>query len=82
MTTFGERLRAAMIVRGIAKQNIRAHMNISRVTLNTWLTMEKADMRARALLRLAKYLHVRVHWLAWGKGPMLHSDLVSVKTMQ
>lgn len=78
METFGERLRVAMGANGLrtaAALSNECRGKISRQQARHWLKKERANVEAETLMAVADCLHVRLHWLINGKGPMYRSPV-------
>lgn len=73
MDTFGERLRSAMIAKGILtlREQVAALVRAGDVTAleaRRWLRMRQAEVSASRLARVAICLDVKTIWLALGIG--------------
>lgn len=71
MDTFGERLRDAMIAQGVSVSALARHMDVSRVTIQTWRHLHEPTMSANHFMIMCDSLHVRARWLAFGKEGMM-----------
>lgn len=69
MTTFGERLRDAMLVAGKSKTALARACQVSRQTVLKWLKMVQAELSGLHLDRAAIFLKCRIRWLVSGSGP-------------
>lgn len=66
---FGERLRAAMLAKGLrAPEDLARIAGISVPMARRWLRMRAASMSAVKLAPTAESLGVRMLWLASGRG--------------
>lgn len=84
MNTFPERLKHAVELRErelgerILKKEIAAAANVSPSAVTWWYQGKTHDLKADSILRVAKFLRVRVEWLKDKKGPMKESGQPSV----
>lgn len=76
MTTFGNRLRAAMLAAGITETDTLARrVGVSPQVIRKWLRDRCPHLSAENIVSLSEVLNVRVLWLAKGRGP-IHSFTV------
>lgn len=68
MSTFGERLHDAMVLRGETIASVSAHCHVSRQTVAKWLIMHTAQLAGTHLDALGEFLQTRTHWLVTGAG--------------
>ncbi|MHB9833857.1 hypothetical protein Q8F57_003360 [Paraburkholderia terrae] len=75
-TTFAERLKQAVAQRErelgerILKKEIAAAAGVTSSAVTLWFKGTTHDLKADPILRLAKFLRVRVEWLKDARGPM------------
>lgn len=94
LLSFSERLEYALKQEGVKPTNLATHLNVSRAAVSYLLSGQSKSMRPDHLARAAKFLDVRIEWLAIGEQPMRprllseqqqalldYSDHVSKETM-
>lgn len=78
METFGERLRAAMLTRGLRDPEELAELaGISVRVARRWMHMRKAHVSAARLAPVARALQVRMIWLSTGESIPQISEVLS-----
>lgn len=94
LLSFSERLEYAMNQEDVKPTALAKHLGVSRAAISYLLNGQSKGMRPEHLAKAAKWLHVRVEWLATGEEPMRprklsaqqqalldYSDHVSPETM-
>lgn len=80
MNTFPERLKYAVELRerelgeSILKKDLAAAAKVSPSAVTWWYQGKTHDLKADSILRVAKFLCVRVEWLKDKKGPMKENE--------
>jgi len=79
MITFADRLKRAMAHREsetgerILKKEIAAAAGVTSSAVTLWIQGKTHNLKADPIMKLAKYLRVRIEWLKDGKGPMVEA---------
>lgn len=74
-STFGERLRAAMLAAGMeTPAQLGRLCGVNARTAERWLGLEDADLSAKTAYRVARCLKVRSSWLVAGEGEAPFSE--------
>jgi len=68
---FRDRLRDAMLVRGLSASELGRRVGVPRQTVAKWLRMKTAELSGVHLAKVADVLNVRMHWLATGVGKLM-----------
>jgi transcriptional regulator with XRE-family HTH domain len=67
VATFGDRLAAARVARGLSQEEVAAQLGVRQRTLRSWED-DQAEPRANRLQMLAGVLGVSLRWLMTGMG--------------
>lgn len=71
MSTFGGRLRGAMMAAGVTTTEVLARrLKVSPQVVRKWLRDTKPRLSAENIVSLSEHLNVRVMWLTRGSGPI------------
>lgn len=70
MTTFAERVRAAMEEAGHTQSSLARAVGLTRASISFWLNGQTKEITGDNLLKAASALNVSPVWLAVGRGPM------------
>jgi transcriptional regulator with XRE-family HTH domain len=70
LLSFSERLEYAMNQAGVRPVDLANHLKTSRPAISYLLNGQSKGMRPEHLTKAAKWLQVRVEWLATGEEPM------------
>lgn len=68
VSSFGNRLRRARVLRGCTRNALASHLGIHPHTVGRW-ERDEASPGARNLAAAAQHLQVSPLWLASGEGP-------------
>lgn len=80
MSTFGLRLKAAMLAAGVVDtDSLAKRVGVSPQVVRKWLRDKEPSLSAENIVSLSEVLNVRVLWLARGRGP-IHSFTVKEYT--
>ena len=80
MSTFAERLMRAVAHRErelgerILKKDIAASAGVTSSAVTLWFQGKTHDLKADPIMKLAKFLRVRIEWLKDDKGPMVEQS--------
>lgn len=80
MSTFGLRLKAAMLAAGVVDtDSLAKRVGVSPQVVRKWLRDKEPSLSAENIVSLSEVLNVRVLWLARGRGT-IHSFTVKEYT--
>lgn len=68
MSTFGERLRDAMLIAGCSVSALARYCCVSRTTVQNWLKLDEPHLSVVHLLKIDERLRINLRWLASGKA--------------
>jgi len=77
LLSFADRLEYAMQQEGVRPVDLASHLETSRAAISYLLNGQSKGMRPEHLTKAAKYLRVRIEWLATGEEPMRPRQLSS-----
>ena len=70
MQTLSDRVKSALLFSGKSQTELARACNITPTSVNNWVSGETKSMKYSTALPAARFLGVRVEWLAEGKGTM------------
>ncbi len=77
MSTLSERIKKAAEAAGETQTSIAFACSIKKPSVNNWFSGETKKLKYETAKKAAKFLKVRVDWLAEGVGPMIEDGEAS-----